>query len=88
MKHLIVDLQTPMDISKWYANQMYYNTDALVIIFRQITTFIKVHRAFVFGLQKLQLIDFTEIYQLKCLEHKNKGSMNFYERSDLTKKYI
>ena len=40
----------------------------LDIIFHQITTFIKVHVAFVFGLQTLQL---------KRLETKNKGHMNF-----------
>ena len=34
----------------------------LDIIFRQITTFIKVHLAFVFGLQNLKLIDFNIIF--------------------------
>ena len=56
-----------------------YNLD---ILFRQITTFIKVRVAFVFGLQTLWLIDFTKIYPLKGLKHKNKGHMNFYECCD------
>ena len=42
----------------------------LDILFHQITTFIKVCVAFVFGLQILWLIDFTRIYQLKGLESK------------------
>ena len=54
------------------------------ILFRQITTFIKVFVAFVFGLQTLRLIDFTKIYQLKGLKPKNKGHTNFYECCDLT----
>ena len=58
------------------------------ILFRQITTFIKVLVAFVFGLQTLLLIDFTKIYWIKDLETKNKGHTNFYECYDLTKKYI
>ena len=56
------------------------------MFFCQITTFIKVHVAFVFGLQTLWLIDFTKIFQLKGLKHKNKGRTNFYECCDLTKK--
>ena len=58
----------------------------LEIIFRQITTFIKVHVAFVFWLQTLQMNDFSKIYQLKDLKLKNKGQTNFYECCDLTKK--
>ena len=42
--------------------------------------------AFVFGLQTLYLIDFTEMYKLKGLKPKNKGSMNFYECCNLTEK--
>ena len=38
------------------------------ILFRQITTFIIVLVAFVFGLQTLWLIDFTKIFQLKGLK--------------------
>ena len=60
----------------------------LDILFRQIATFIKVRVAFVFGLQILYSIDTTKIYQFKGLESKNKGQTNFYERCDLTKKYI
>jgi len=33
-----------------------------------------------------QSIDFTKIFQLKGLKPKNKGSLNFYECWDLTKK--
>ena len=55
----------------------------LDIVFRQITTFIKVCAAFVFGLQTLWLMDFTKIFRLKA---KNKGCTNFYECCDLTKK--
>ena len=33
-------------------------------------------------------MDFSKVYQLKGLELKNKGHMNFYECCDLTKKYI
>ena len=60
----------------------------LLYIFRQITTFIKVHVAFVFELQTLKLIDFSRIYQLKGVDLKNKGHLNFYECYDLTKNYI
>ena len=56
------------------------------ILFHQITEFIKVHVAFVFGLQTLLLIDFTKIYQLEGSS--KKGHPNFYEYFDLTKKYI
>ena len=45
----------------------------LDILFRQITTSIKVRVAYVFGLQTLSSIDFSKIYQLKGLEPKNKG---------------
>ena len=58
----------------------------LDIIFRQITTFIKVLVAFVFGLQSLWLIDFGKMFQLKGLKPKNKGHTNFYECCDLTEK--
>ena len=58
------------------------------MIFRQITTFIKIHVTFVFGLQTLRLIDFSAIYQLIFLEPKNKGYTNFYECCDLMKNYI
>ena len=57
-----------------------------IYFFRQITTFIKVRMAFVFGLQTLSLIEFTKIYRLKGLKPKNKGRTNFYECCDLTKK--
>ena len=55
---------------------------SLDILFRQITILIKVHVAFIFGLQTLSLIDLSKIYELKSLEPKNKGHMNFYERFD------
>ena len=32
------------------------------------------------------MIDFTEVFQLKCLKSKNKGHTNFYDCCDLTKK--
>ena len=54
--------------------------------FRQITTFIKVLMAFVFGLQTLSSKDFSNIYRLKGLKPKNKGHTDFYECCDLTKK--
>ena len=44
----------------------------LDILFRQITTIIKVHVAFVFGLQTLELIDFTKIFQFKGLKPQKK----------------
>ena len=50
---------------------------SLDILFRQITTLIKVHVAFIFGLQTFQLKDFSKIYK-KGLEPKNKGHMDFY----------
>ena len=53
------------------------------ILFRQITTFIKVRVAFD---QTHQLIYSSKIYQLKGLKPKNKGHSNFYECCDLTKK--
>ena len=50
-------------------------TQICIGIFRQMTTFIK-------------LIDFTKIiFRLKGLKPKNKGHTNFYECSNLTKKY-
>ena len=62
----------------------------LDILFCQIATFIKVCVAFIFGLQTLWLIcRFFFNLSIKCgLEPKNKGQKNFYERCDLTKKYI
>ena len=57
----------------------------LDILFRQITTFINVSVASIFGLKS---IDFSKIYQLKGLKPKNKGHMNFYEHCDMTKKYL
>ena len=63
-------------------------TMSLDILFCRITTFIKVHVAFVFGLQSLRLIDFTKVYGLKALGPKNKGQKNFNECCDLTIKYI
>ena len=54
--------------------------------FCQITAFINVRVAFVFGLQILWLKDFRKIYQLKGLKPKNKGHTNFYECCDLTEK--
>ena len=56
------------------------------IIFRQITTFIKVHVGFFFWPNILQLIDFSKIYQLKGLKLHKKGHMNFYEHCVLTEK--
>ena len=56
------------------------------ILFHQITEFIKVHVAFVFGLQALQSIDFSKIFWLKGLKPNNKCYMNFYECCELTKK--
>ena len=69
-------------------HMLYSYLKALIvsILFRQITTSIKVSMAFVFGLQILQLIDFSRIYQLKGLEPKNKGHTKFYECCALTKK--
>ena len=46
----------------------------------------KVCAVFVFGLQTLELKDFSKIYQFKCLKPKNKGNMIFYECCDLTEK--
>ena len=39
-----------------------------------------------FGLQTLELKDFSKIFQIKGLKLKTKGHMNFYECCDLTKK--
>ena len=58
------------------------------MIFHQITTFINVHVAFVYGLQTLESIDFSTIYQLKYLEPESKSHPNFYEHCGLMKKYI
>ena len=60
----------------------------LDILFRQIATFLKVCLAFVYGLQTLEMNEFSKIYQLKGLKPKNKGHTNFFECCDLTKKYI
>ena len=57
------------------------------ILFRQVATFINVQVSFLFGLQTLQLIDFSKIFQLKGLKPKNKRHTNFYECCDFTKKY-
>ena len=57
------------------------------ILFRQVATFINVQVSFLFGLQTLQLIDFSKIFQLKGLKPQNKGHTNFYECCDFTKKY-
>ena len=59
-----------------------------ILFFCQITTFIKVHVAFVFERQTLQSLDFTKIYQLKGLTSKKKGHINFYEYCDWMEKYI
>ena len=48
------------------------------MIFHQITTFINVHVAYVYGLQTLESIDFSTIYQLKNLEPESKEHPNFY----------
>ena len=60
----------------------------LDILYYQITTVLKVHVAFVFGLQTLYLKDFSKIFQLKGLKPKNKGHTSFYECCDLTEKSI
>ena len=57
-----------------------------IYFFRQITTFIKVRMAFVFGFQTLWLKDFSNIYWLKGLKPKNNSHTNFYECCDLMKK--
>ena len=51
----------------------------LDLLFRQITTFISVCLAYVFGLQALSSMDFSKFYQLKGLQPKNKAHLNFYE---------
>ena len=71
-----------------YIESHYIDVCSLELLFRQITTFVKVRKPFVVRLQILLLIDFSKIYQWKGLEPKNKGQTNFYERCDLTKKYI
>ena len=76
-------------VSWWRCcNFTFYSFDdvlnfTLDIFFHPITIFIKVYVAFVFGRQTLQLIDFSKIYQLKGLKHKNKDNTNFYESWDL-----
>ena len=72
-----------------YNARIIYLAQALHIIFRQMTTFIKISVAFVIGSPD-PLINtyFTKIYQLKSLVPKNKGHKNFYERCDMTKKSI
>ena len=55
-----------------YSSQHTNSIGMLDILFRQITTFIKV----------------TKIYQLKGLKPKNKGKTNLNECCDLMKKYI
>ena len=42
--------------------------------------------AFVFGLQTLQLKDFSKIYQLRGLKPKYKGHPNFYQCCDFMKR--
>ena len=56
------------------------------MLFRQITTFIKVRVVFVFGLQTHWLMDLSKIFQLKGLKPKDKSQTNFYKCCDLTKK--
>ena len=77
------------------SNQIHYYTLLLAKVhmyirytyfFRQITTFIKVRVAFIFGLQTFWSLDFTKIFESKGLKPKIKGHMNFYECCDLTKK--
>ena len=61
----------------------------ILCFFRQITIFVKVHVAFVFGLQTLWLIDFSKIYWLKCAQPKNKDNRYkfLWGCFELTKKY-
>ena len=68
-----------------YTYYTYYYV-GLDILFQQITTFIKVCVAYVFGLHTLWRIHFNKIFQLKGLKPKNKGHTNFYECCDLTNK--
>ena len=82
-----------MYITEWKWNgiaaadgQKWFNQMTLDILFRQITTFIKVRVAFVFRLQTHLLIDFTKIVPFKGLQPKNKGHTNFYECCDLMEK--
>ena len=61
--------------------------------FRQITTFIKVRMAFLFGLQTLWLKDFSKIFQLKFLKpkkrpHKLLWMLWFDKKVYLPKKHI
>ena len=51
----------------------YISTCILDTFFPQIKSFLRLRLALVFGLQTYYLIDFSKIYQLKCLEPKNKG---------------
>ena len=77
-QHVRVNLRFLEDVN--------YHLPTLDILFRQITTFINVCVAFVFGLLTLSLVDFTKIFQFKGFKPKNKGQTNFYECCDLTKK--
>ena len=65
-----------------------FSVCTLDILFRQITTFTKIHLAFDFGLQTLKLKEFIKIFESKGLKSKNKHHTKFYECCDLTKKYI
>ena len=56
------------------------------MICRQITTFIKVRVAFVFGTLDPVIKYFSEFYQSKGLDPNNVSQMKFYECCDLTKK--
>ena len=72
------------NVSFWLRTDGY----ALDILFRQITLFIKVRVAFIFGLQTIWLIDFTKFYELKGKKSQNNGHTNFYEHCNLMKKYF
>ena len=74
------------NVSFWLRTDRY----ALDILFRQITLFIKVRVAFIFGLQTIWLIDFTKFYELelKGKKSQNNGHTNFYEHCNLMKKYF
>ena len=71
---------------KWYDTLIFLSSVPLDILFCQIAMFTKAGMAFVFGLQTLESIDFSKIYQLKGLQSKNNGHTKFYECCDLTKK--
>ena len=68
MTFLIEGLKDLRSITIYHISPFPPYLQTLDIIFHQIKTLIKVHVAFVFGLQTLQL---------KRLETKNKGHMNF-----------